>query len=187
MSQKYILIVVLFSLGLNFIGSLLQVLFFPPLFLDSIGTMVSAILVGPWIGGVVGLLTNTLKGLVYSTLSIPFGLVNFGIGVATGYTVILLKGYHRWYAPFIVGVITAILAPLLAAPIATYLFGGITSHGIDKFVAALIGGGNSILGSAFWGRIPWSFVDKIISAYVVFILLILLSFFKTSADNNKGK
>lgn len=180
MSQKKILIVLFSSLALNFSGSFLQIQFFSFLFLDSIGTMLSAVLIGPWVGGLIGLLTNTLKGLFYTTVSIPFGIVNLAIGVATGYIVLLLKGYCRWYAPLVVGTVAAILAPLIAAPIATYLFGGITSHGIDKFVTALFDSGSSILSSAFWGRIPYSFADKLISAYIVFILVKCLFLLKPS-------
>lgn len=182
MSQKKICIILFSSLALNFLGSFLQVQFFSFLFLDSIGTMLSAVLIGPWVGGIIGLLTNTLKGLFYTTVSIPFGIVNFGIGVSTGYIVILLRGYGRWYAPLVVGSAASLLAPLMAAPIATYLFGGITSHGVDKFVTAFFDSGRSLLSSAFWGRIPYSFVDKLISAYIVFILVKCLFWLKPSVS-----
>ena len=35
-----------------------------PIFLDSLGTMLVAVLCGPWIGGLTGLITNLLWGLI---------------------------------------------------------------------------------------------------------------------------
>lgn len=144
-----------------------------PLFLDATGTMLAAVLIGPWIGGLVGLMTNVIYGIIYCTNSVPFGVVNFGIGLLTGYLVIALKGYHRWYAPLLIGCIIALFTPLMSAPIATYLFGGITAHGIDKFVVALVDSGNSMLSSAFWGRLPTSFIDKLLSAYMVYGIILI--------------
>lgn len=184
MSPRFILKVLLLSLTLNLFGSYLTDKLLPLLFFDTMGTMLSAVLIGPWFAAMVGLLTNAIKGLYATPLSIPFGIVNAAIGLTTGYLVIRMKGYQRWYAPVVVGSATALLAPLLAAPIATWLYGGITSHGIDKFVTALFDSGHSILNSAFWGRIPWSFVDKLVSAYFVFALLKIAFRSTTSSDTS---
>jgi energy-coupling factor transport system substrate-specific component len=164
----FFLLTIFLSLALNLIGSSLQIYLELPLFLDTIGTMLAAVLIGPWIGGLVGLMTNVIKGIFYTTTSLPFGLVNFGIGLITGYLVIIFKGYERWYAPLLVGCVIALLTPLMAAPIATYVFGGITAHGIDKFVVAFIDSGNTILSSTFLGRLPTSFIDKLLSAFIVY-------------------
>ena len=172
MHHKRILVIFLISLGLNFLGSFIQTIFDLPLFFDTIGTILSAVVIGPWIGGLAGLLTNTLKGMFFTTLSIPFGVVNLVVGVVAGYLVLWLNGFQKWYAPLVVGGAVGLIAPLVAAPIATYLFGGISAHGIDRFVVSLIEGGNSVLSSAFWGRVPLSFVDKLISCYLVYLLIL---------------
>lgn len=166
--DHFFILTIFLSLGLNLLGSALQIYLELPLFLDATGTMLAAVLIGPWIGGLVGLLTNVIKGICYTTTSLPFGLVNFGIGLIVGYLVIILKGYQRWYAPLMIGCVIALAAPLMAAPIATYMFGGITAHGIDKFVVVFIDSGNTILSSTFLGRLPTSFIDKLLSAFIVY-------------------
>jgi energy-coupling factor transport system substrate-specific component len=185
MKLRHIIGIILFSLSINFLGIYLASSIAPYLFLDSVGTILSAILLGPWIGGLVGLLTNSIQGLVYTSVAIPFALVNCGIGIVSGYLALLLKGYHRWYAPLLIGSVAAILAPILAAPIATFLFGGITAHGTDKIITALIDSGNSALGSAFWGRIPASFADKLFAAYLAFFLIKQLCSFVPSLKSGK--
>jgi len=178
MLPKYILIVLFSSLALNFSGTILQEFFPSPLFLDTIGTMLAAVLIGPWVGGLVGLSTNLLQGIFHTPLSIPFGLVSLGVGLLAGYLTILLKGYNRWFTPLVVGVITGVVASLIAAPIATYLFGGISAHGIDKVVSAFVESGSSIFSGAFLGRLPFSIIDKLISAYLVFFLVKWLPMYK---------
>lgn len=179
MLPKQILIVLFSSLALNFSGTLLQDFYSTPLFLDTTGTILAAVLIGPWAGGLVGLSTNLLQGIFHTPLSIPFGAVSFSVGLLAGYLTIALKGYHRWFTPLVVGVATGVVASLIAAPIATYLFGGISAHGIDKIVSAFVEGGGSILSSAFWGRLPFSIIDKLISAYLVFFLVIWLPVYKS--------
>ncbi len=187
MKQQHIIGVILLSLAINFIGTYLALKFFTQLFLDTIGTMLAAALLGPWFGCLVGLLTNTIQGIVHTSVSIPFALVNCAIGIVTGYLVIALKGYQRWYAPLIIGTVAALIAPVLAAPIATYMFGGITGHGVDKLVASLVDNGQSILQSAFWGRMPNSFSDKILSAYLGFFLIKLIKLIKRKNKSKTGK
>ena len=49
-----------------------------PLYLDTLGTVLVAALVGPLPGAVVGALTNIITGLMYSVTDIPFCLVSSG-------------------------------------------------------------------------------------------------------------
>jgi len=175
MQHKLFTKIIFISLFLNLLGSSLATYFHWPIFLDAVGTMLAAVLIGPWVGGLLGLMTNLLQGLLHSSLSMPFGLVNLGVGVITGYLMILVKDYRRPMAPLLVGTVIAIAAPVMAAPIATYMFGGITAHGVDKLVVAMMDSGQSILSSTFWGRIPYSFVDKLLSAYAVFLIIRLWS------------
>lgn len=179
MQHNKLIQIVLFSLFLNLFCSEVATYLNLPIFLDSTGTMLAAVTIGPWVGGILGLMTNVIKGLYHSPQSIPFGLVNMAIGILTGYLAIQLKDYRKPFAPLLVGCATAIAAPLVAAPIATYMYGGISAHSIDKFVVTMMDSGQSILSSTFWGRIPYSFVDKLISAYLVlFILQVWLTVYK---------
>ena len=55
-----------------------------PIFLDSLGTMLVAVLCGPWIGGLTGLITNLLWGLIQGPTAAFFAPVAAIIGVAAG-------------------------------------------------------------------------------------------------------
>ena len=52
-----------------------------PLYLDTLGTVLSAAILGPVPGMIVGSLSNIITGLMYSVTDIPFFLVNMAVGL----------------------------------------------------------------------------------------------------------
>lgn len=50
-----------------------------PLYLDTLGTVLSAAILGPVPGIIVGALSNIITGLIYSVSDIPFCLVNMAV------------------------------------------------------------------------------------------------------------
>ena len=78
-----------------------------------------------------------------------------------------------WVA--VAGVITGIIAALVSAPIAAYVFGGVTGSGTDVIVAALRQGGSDVLSASVGQGLFSDPIDKTITSFVVFIILAGLS------------
>ncbi len=78
-----------------------------------------------------------------------------------------------WVA--VAGVITGIVAALVSAPIAAYVFGGVTGNGTDVIVAALRQGGSDVLSASVGQGLFSDPIDKTITSFVVFIILAGLS------------
>ena len=55
-----------------------------PIFLDSIGTVLIALLAGPWVGALTGLLTNLIWGLISDPITAAFAPVAMVIGLVAG-------------------------------------------------------------------------------------------------------
>ena len=55
-----------------------------PLYLDTLGTVLSAAILGPVPGIIVGALSNIITGFIYSVSDIPFCLVNMAVGLIVG-------------------------------------------------------------------------------------------------------
>lgn len=72
-SQSLVLIVI--AIAINMIGGQLISMLKLPIFLDSIGTLISAVLLGPFIGMLTGLLTNLLWGLLTDPIAAAFAPV----------------------------------------------------------------------------------------------------------------
>jgi energy-coupling factor transport system substrate-specific component len=79
-------------IGLNFAGHAIAVALKLPLFLDSIGTILCAVLAGPWVGASVGFVTNLVSSNTVDPIAAPYSIVSFAVGFAAG-----LGGYLRWH------------------------------------------------------------------------------------------
>jgi uncharacterized membrane protein len=78
-----------------------------------------------------------------------------------------------WVA--LAGVVTGIVAAFVSAPIAAYVFGGVTGSGVDVIVAALRQGGSDVLHASLGQGLFSDPIDKTITSFVVFIVLAGLS------------
>lgn len=167
-SQTLALIVI--SIAINMIGGQLISLLKLPIFLDSIGTLMSALLLGPFISMLTGLLTNLLWGLLTDPIAAAFAPVAMVIGLVAGWLARL--GWFRTLPKVIVsGIIITLAVTVVAVPLRTALFGGVTGSGADLFVAWMHSMGQDLLESVAITVLGANLVDKILTAIVVWILL----------------
>jgi hypothetical protein len=73
------------------------------------------------------------------------------------------------------GAITGIIAAIVSAPIAAYLFGGVTGSGGDLIVAALRQGGADVFNASLGQGLFSDPIDKTITSFVVYIIIASLS------------
>jgi energy-coupling factor transport system substrate-specific component len=145
-----------------------------PIFLDSIGTMLAALLAGPWVGGLVGLLTNLVWGLISSPTAAAFAPVAMTIGIVTG-LLARVGLFRRWWQAILSGAIIAIALSFVAVPIRIYLFGGVTGSGADFVTAYLLAVGQSLFGSVIITVITSNLLDKIVTALLAWAIVRALS------------
>lgn len=171
--NKYIaLVFVPVGIGINIVGGLLATTFKLPIFLDTIGTILAAAILGPWWGALTGGLTNIIMA-ISSPMDMWFAIVNIAVGLIVGF-VSLKFGFTKWVVVLITGVVLAIVAPIIGTIIATYVYGGLTGGGIDIAVAGLMKSGQSIFVSAFIPRLIANFADKILAVFVVWGIILAL-------------
>lgn len=161
------------SIALNIsVGQLAAVLALT-VYLDSIGTVVVAILAGPAAGVVTGILTNIVWGLTINPVALPFAVVQVVIGLLAG-TAARAGVFRRiWLAP-IVGAGSGVLAAMISAPIAAYVFGGATGGSAGAIVGALQAMGTSLLAAATYQGLIYDPLDKAITFTVAVLLLTAL-------------
>ena len=169
MKNKTLVVVALciaLNIGLGQIASTLKL----PIFLDSIGTILAAILLGPWIGMLTGLVTNLLWGLISGPVAAAFAPVAMVIGLVAG--LCARKGMFRSLAGALVaGVLITVFVTLVATPIRTYLFGGVTGSGADFVVAYLNAVGKKLLQSVAWTVMGTNLIDKVVSAVITWAIV----------------
>ena len=137
-----------------------------PLFLNSIGTLIVAMIAGPWVGLLTGGLTNVIQGM-FNPTSFPFAIVNMAIGFTAGY--LSQKGMmNKIWKVIISGVIIAMITIITAAPIVVLMFGGASGTGSDTFTAVLLASGQEIWTAVFTQKIFVESFDKILSVVIAF-------------------
>ena len=78
-----------------------------PLYLDTLGTVLSAAILGPVPGMIVGALSNIITGLIYSVSDIPFCLVNMAVGLIVG--LVAKKFKFNWVTALVCGLVLSVV------------------------------------------------------------------------------
>jgi energy-coupling factor transport system substrate-specific component len=130
-----------------------------PLYMDTLGTVLAAALIGPVPGMIVGLLSNVITGLIYSVQDIPFALVNVAVGLIVG--LIAKKWKFTLPTAIITGLILSVVCPAIGTPIGIYVYGGLNGSVSDMLVMSLVEGGKTIFQASFLRNIASNFIDKI--------------------------
>lgn len=149
------------GVAVNVVGGQLASLLKLPMYLDTIGTIFTAIIAGPWVGAVTGLLTNIVTGIL-NPVNFWFIHVNIIAGLVTG--ALARKGWFAvWWKGLIATVIMALVTTIASAPPVVYVYGGVTGSGTSLITAVLMASGQSIWASVLSVEIIWTTLDRIIS------------------------
>jgi energy-coupling factor transport system substrate-specific component len=134
-----------------------------PIFLDSIGTVIVALLAGPWAGGLTGLLTNLIWGMISDPVAAAFAPVAMIIGIVAG----LCAKYglfKTWWQAILSGVLISLALSVVAIPIRVYMFGGVTGSGADFITAYLLATGRDLFSAVIITVIADNLIDKVVTA-----------------------
>jgi len=134
-----------------------------PIFLDSIGTVLIGLLAGPWAGGLTGLLTNLIWGMLTSPVAAAFSPVAMAIGIVAGLCA-KYGMFKTWWLALISGVIIAVFNAIVAVPIRLYMFGGITGSGADFITSYMLALGKDLFGSVVVTVFTSNLIDKVVTA-----------------------
>jgi energy-coupling factor transport system substrate-specific component len=145
-----------------------------PIFLDSIGTVLIALLAGPWVGALTGLLSNLIWGLISDPVAAAFAPVAMVIGLVAG--LLAQAGWFRqWWQALISGAIIAVALSFVAVPIRVYMFGGVTGSGADFVTAYLLAVGQDLFSSVIVTVIGSNLLDKVVTAVLAWAIVKSLS------------
>jgi energy-coupling factor transport system substrate-specific component len=158
-----------FCIALNLTAGQITAALKIPLYLDSIGTVLVAVLIGPWSAVICGSAANLLAAAFGNPSMIFFIPVVVVIGAFTGF--IARRGWFRkWYLVVVGGILQGIMAALVSAPISAYLFSGVMMAGTDFLVLYFRSVGNTILNSVIYQGLTSDPADKVVSYLIVFFL-----------------
>lgn len=104
------------AIGINYLGKLFAGVLKLPLWLDSIGTAIAAVLAGPIVGAICGAANNIIYGLTMDPISTVYALTNVGIGIAVG--ILSYKGFmNNIKGAILTGIIVGVVAVVISTPL----------------------------------------------------------------------
>ena len=171
----YIAIMIPIGVAINYIGGLIASSLGLPIYLDSIGTVVVAAIMGPWVGAISGALFNIVSALIGGNIpSALFAICNIGSGLIMGF--MAQKGlFKTWWHVVIASILVALWNAATGAPIAMVVYGGIDGNvGTNLMIATMQSIGRDLGSAAFIARIPTNLLDKGIACVIAWIVLMKL-------------
>lgn len=142
-----------------------------PLFLDAVGTILVAALVGPRAAIAVGLVSQVLNAVLSGNFAwLPFGIIQIIIAVyAWGAA---RAGLFRspWRAAP-AGLLLGLLAGATAAPIAYLMFGGATAGGVTAVTTLLRASGVPLKAAVYVSSLSTDLLDKTVAFVMVALIL----------------
>lgn len=140
-----------------------------PLYLDTLGTVLSAAIIGPVPGIIVGALSNIITGLMYSVSDIPFCLVNMAVGLIVG--LVAKKFKFTIISAVITGLVLSFVCPAIGTPIGIYVYGGLNGSASDVLVMSLVQAGKDIFQASFLRNVGSNLIDKVGTCIVGWALI----------------
>jgi energy-coupling factor transport system substrate-specific component len=158
------------AIGINYLGKLFAGVLKLPLWLDSIGTCLAAVLAGPIVGAICGAANNVIYGLTMDPISTVYALTNVGIGLTVG--VLAHKGFMKNIKlSLITAIVTGLVAVIISTPLNMVFWGGTTGNVWgDAVYAWALAQNMPVFFASFMDEMIVDLPDKIAVILIVFAI-----------------
>ncbi|AFG35742.1 hypothetical protein Ferpe_1684 [Fervidobacterium pennivorans DSM 9078] len=163
-----IIVLIPVAVGINYAGKFFAEALKLPLWLDSIGTVLAAMLAGPIVGGISGAINNIIYGLTAGPVSFIYALTSIGIGVTAG-LLYKAKMFENAFRALISGLIIAIVATVISVPINVIFWEGQTGNVWGDALFAFLRSKNvGIWLASFFDELVVDLVDKVLTVFIAY-------------------
>lgn len=156
-----------------------------PFYLDSMGTILAAILLGIRTGIGVGILSTFVTGILIYPLAPYYIVTQVVLAICAG---LMARGAFFKSVPktIVTGLLLGIIAAAVSAPVTIKLFSGVAGWGVSIITATLLANGQSIVKSVLFSHLPTDPADKVAQCLIVMWLINSFSYHLRSRFANIG-
>ena len=165
--QKICLIA--FAICINFVGGQIALFLKLPIYLDSIGTVFIASILGPFYGMLPNLISGLLMGMTVDVYSLYYAPVGIVLGFVTG--LVYRKFQPKKWQIFPAAIAITLPSTLISSCITAFLFGGIPSSGSSILVQLLAKTPLGMVGSCFTVQFITDYIDRILCLALAAVLM----------------
>ncbi|HGA2220250.1 TPA: ECF transporter S component [Streptococcus agalactiae] len=159
------------AIAINLIGANLALFLRLPIYLDTIGTLLIAVILGPWYAASTAFLSALINWLTTDIFSLYYSPVAIVVAIITG---ILIKRNCKPSSLLWKSLIISLPGTIIASVITVILFKGITSSGSSIIAQFLHGIGLDMTSSLILVQVGTDYIDRLISLILVFSTITLL-------------
>lgn len=158
------------AIGINYIGKMIASLLKLPLWLDSIGTVLAAMIGGPIVGALSGVINNIIYGFTLDPISFAYAFTSLFIGFAVG--ILAYKGWIKSAGRALgIGIIVACVSAVVSTPLNLMFWGGQTGNVWgDALFTVLIANHSPEWIASFLDEFIVDIPDKIITVFIGFLI-----------------
>ncbi|HEO2098106.1 TPA: ECF transporter S component [Streptococcus agalactiae] len=159
------------AIAINLVGANLALFLRPPIYLDTIGTLLIAVILGPWYAASTAFLSALINWMTTDIFSLYYSPVAIVVAIITG---ILIKRNCKPSSLLWKSLIISLPGTIIASVITVILFKGITSSGSSIIAQFLHGIGLDMTSSLILVQVGTDYMDRLISLILVFSTITLL-------------
>lgn len=167
----YVGTVMLLCVLLNVFGYVLVAKLHLALYLDMVGTAAGAILLGPWYGVAIAVLSNSAGMTIHGPMALVFSLVNVAGALVWGYGV-RRPGWTATFTQFFrLSLVVAVVCTLVAVPLLMMGYHGGSGHASDQLTHTFTTSGQSLLSAVLLSNGITSILDKLITGFIALAVI----------------
>ena len=170
--STYKICIVAFAICINLVGGQIALFLKLPIYLDSIGTVFVAAVLGPFYGMLPNLLSGLLMGMSVDIYSLYYAPVGILLGFVTG--LVYRKFQQKKWQIFPAALVITLPSTIISSCITAFLFGGITSSGSTVLVQLLAKTPLGMVGSCFVVQFITDYIDRVLCIAVAAVLITAL-------------
>lgn len=159
------------AIAINLVGANLALFLRLPIYLDTIGTLLIAVILGPWYAASTAFLSALINWMTTDIFSLYYPPVAIVVAIITG---ILIKRNCKPSSLLWKSLIISLPGTIIASVITVILFKGITSSGSSIIAQFLHGIGLDMTSSLILVQVGTDYMDRLISLILVFSTITLL-------------
>ncbi|HGI3213521.1 TPA: ECF transporter S component [Streptococcus agalactiae] len=159
------------AIAINLVGANLALFLRLPIYLDTIGTLLIAVILGPWYAASTAFLSALINWMTTDIFSLYYSPVAIVVAIITG---ILIKRNCKPSSLLWKSLIISLPGTIIASVITAILFKGITSSGSSIIAQFLHGIGLDMTSSLILVQVGTDYMDRLISLILVFSTITLL-------------
>lgn len=162
--------IVIVCILLNYIGKILALKLELPFWFDSIGTVISAYILGPVCGAMTGVVVNIIYSFSYP-VKVIYAITNIAVGVIVG--ICAQKGFiENLFKVLSTAFMVAMASVIISTPLNIVFFEGMTGNKWGDGVIELV----QVLGCNRWisyiiGQFYIDFLDKVVTILILYLLV----------------